>query len=179
MCVCARARVRARANLCTLSPDVTVLTDLLALLATSGSLSLRPAILTRGPTPVVPGHRNYLPTDIFLLTRIWEFRAKGFGDREAVLAGLAKTGHVITAAGVIMAIAFAGLLFSAEPVLNQISFFMVAAVLLDTLIVRTILVPALMVVLGPANWWPRKVPDAHPPVDLSSSGIKHQASPVF
>ena len=65
-----------------------------------------------------------------------------------------------------MAIAFAGLLFSQEPVLNQISFFMVMAVLLDTLIVRTILVPALMIVLGPANWWPRRVPDAHPPMDL-------------
>jgi len=85
-----------------------------------------------------------------------------------------------------MAIAFAGLLFSQEPVLNQISFFMVMAVLLDTLIVRTILVPALMIVLGPANWWPRRVPDAHPPMDLdlplqssSTHGGAGQYHPTF
>jgi uncharacterized membrane protein YdfJ with MMPL/SSD domain len=46
------------------------------------------------------------------------------------------TGHIITAAGLVMAVAFVGLLFSAEPVLNQLSFFLVLAVLLDTFLVR-------------------------------------------
>ena len=47
-------------------------------------------------------------------------------------------------------------LFSAEPVLNQLSFFLVVAVLLDTLLVRSILVPAYMALLGAANWWPSR-----------------------
>ncbi len=53
-----------------------------------------------------------------------------------------------------MAIAFVGLLFSDEPILNQLSFFLVFAVLFDTLVVRSILVPALMALLGKWNWWP-------------------------
>jgi uncharacterized membrane protein YdfJ with MMPL/SSD domain len=67
-------------------------------------------------------------------------------------------GHIISAAGAIMAIAFLGLLFTGEAVLNQISFFLVFAVLLDTLLIRTMVVPACMSLLGNANWWPGRVP---------------------
>lgn len=58
---------------------------------------------------------------IFLLSRVVEFRKQGFSDRESVLLGLARTGRVITAAGIIMAIAFLGLLFGHEPLLQQVS----------------------------------------------------------
>lgn len=100
-----------------------------------------------------------LDYDIFLLTRIREYRAMGVadpGDDSAsnVLMGLAQTGGVITAAGAIMAIAFLGLLFSGEPVLNQLSFLLVFSVLFDTLVVRSVLVPAMMTLLGRWNWWP-------------------------
>ncbi len=63
---------------------------------------------------------------------------------------------IITAAGAIMAIAFIGLLFTGEAVLNQISFFL--AVLLDTLLIRTLVVAACMSLLGRANWWPTTMP---------------------
>lgn len=64
-----------------------------------------------------------------------------------------------------MAIAFAGLLFSQEPVLNELSFFLVFAVLVDTFVIRLLLVPSLMVLLGDSNWWPGAVPLT--PIDLS------------
>ena len=57
-----------------------------------------------------------------------------------------------------MAVAFVGLLFSTETVLNELSFFLVFAVLFDTLVVRTILVPSLMTLLGRWNWWPSRSP---------------------
>ena len=95
---------------------------------------------------------------IFLLNRVMEFRLQGFTDRESVILGLAKTGGVITAAGLIMAVAFLGTFFAGEPVLQQLSFFIIVAVLVDTFVVRAMLVPAMMVTLGKYNWWPRKMP---------------------
>jgi len=95
---------------------------------------------------------------IFLLNRVMEFRLKGFTDRESVILGLAKTGGVITAAGLIMAVAFLGTFFAGEPVLQQLSFFIIIAVLVDTFVVRAMLVPSMMVTLGKYNWWPRKMP---------------------
>ena len=93
-----------------------------------------------------------------MLSRIIEARAEGKGDAASIVEGLTKTGSTITAAGLIMATAFSGLLFSAEPVLNQISFFLVTAVLVDTFLIRALFVPAFMAGLGRANWWPRKMP---------------------
>lgn len=61
-----------------------------------------------------------------------------------MLLGLAKTGRIITAAGIIMAIAFFGLLLSNQASMNQLSFFLVIAVLFDTFIVSTILVRTLL-----------------------------------
>ena len=53
-----------------------------------------------------------------------------------------------------MAVAFSGLLMSSVGVLNQTSFFMVFSVLLDTFLIRMIMVPAIMGILGDWNWWP-------------------------
>jgi uncharacterized membrane protein YdfJ with MMPL/SSD domain len=64
-----------------------------------------------------------LDYDIFLLTRIVEFRDQGYTEKASIMMGLCKTGGIITAAGIIMAIAFSGLLFSSEMLLNQCSFY--------------------------------------------------------
>jgi len=101
-----------------------------------------------------------LDYDVFLLSRILEAREDVHvlsDDRQAIVIGLTKTGSTITAAGCIMATAFSGLLFSSEPVLNQISFFLVFAVLVDTFVIRALFVPALMTALRGNNWWPRKM----------------------
>ena len=57
-----------------------------------------------------------------------------------------------------MAVAFSGFLFSHIPLLNQLGFFVVFAVLVDTFVVRPLLVPALMAILGRAAFWPARMP---------------------
>lgn len=99
-----------------------------------------------------------LDYDIFLLVRVHEYWMEGYTLRESLLRGLSKTGHIISAAGVIMAIAFSGLLFSSQPAVNQLAFFLVVSVLFDTFIVRPIMVPALMILLRRASFWPSKQP---------------------
>eukprot|EP00048_Salpingoeca_helianthica_P017415 m.237109 g.237109 ORF g.237109 m.237109 type:complete len:844 (-) comp20941_c0_seq1:46-2577(-) len=103
-----------------------------------------------------------LDYDIFLLTRIVEYRRQGLSDRGSILLGLARTGRIITAAGGIMAVAFFGLLFSKIGLLNQMSFLLVFAVLIDTLFIRTMVVPAIMTLLGRANWFPLRMPQPEP-----------------
>ena len=115
-----------------------------------------------------------LDYDIFLLTRIVEFRRHPLSDRGSVLMGLTRTGRIITAAGGIMAVAFFGLLFSKVPLLNQMSFFLVFAVLLDTLVIRTMVVPAIMVMLGKINWWPSTMPKLT--IDLHDETVNHNDS---
>lgn len=96
-----------------------------------------------------------LDYDLFLLVRVAEYRKKeNFPNTEAVTRGLISTGPIITSAGVIMAVAFSGLLFSKTPAMNQLSFFLVSAVLYDTFVVRTLIVPAMMSLFGDASWWP-------------------------
>lgn len=99
-----------------------------------------------------------LDYDIFLLSRISEFRDKGFTDKASIHKGLYKTGNVISFAGIIMAIAFSGLLLAREMVLIQFGFMLCIAVLIDTFIIRTILVPAIMAIAEKWNWWPGKKP---------------------
>lgn len=99
-----------------------------------------------------------LDYDVFLVSRIVEYRAEGKSDVDSVLLGLAKTGRIIAAAGIIMAIAFFGLLLSSQASMNQLSFFLVVAVLFDTFVVRLFFVPAMMGILGKANWYPMHMP---------------------
>ncbi|MCG3258345.1 MAG: MMPL family transporter [Candidatus Heimdallarchaeota archaeon] len=99
-----------------------------------------------------------LDYDIFLLSRISEYRRKGYSDKASILKGVHKTGGIISAAGVIMAIAFSGLMLSSLQVMNQFGFILCFAVLIDTFVIRTILVPAIMSIAEKWNWWPTKVP---------------------
>jgi putative drug exporter of the RND superfamily len=92
--------------------------------------------------------------DIFLLVRIREEWLAGFDTREAICCGVAKSGNIISSAGVIMAVAFSGLLFSGTSAMNQLSFYLVFAVLFDTFVVRPLLAPALFSLAADTNWWP-------------------------
>lgn len=96
--------------------------------------------------------------DIFLITRIFEYRQLGFSDRESIIYGVAKTGSIISGAGLIMALAFSGLMCSPKLMLQQFGFILIVSVLLDAFVVRTVLVPALMLSAGELNWWPHKMP---------------------
>lgn len=91
--------------------------------------------------------------NIFLMSRVRE-ETLAHGTRLGVLRGLTTTGGVITSAGVVLAATFAALMVIPLAFLVQIAFIVAFGVLLDTLVVRSLLVPALVVDIGPKAWWP-------------------------
>ncbi|MFF6951462.1 MMPL family transporter [Streptomyces iakyrus] len=91
--------------------------------------------------------------NIFLMSRVRE-EALAHGNRQGVLRGLTTTGGVITSAGVVLAATFAALMVIPLAFLVQIAFIVAFGVLLDTLVVRSLLVPALMIDIGPRAWCP-------------------------
>jgi len=99
-----------------------------------------------------------LDYDVFLFARVVELRHKGLSNRNAVHAALRLTGPTITAAGLIMSIAFFGLLLSSVPTNNQIGFVMAFGVLMDTFVIRTCLVPACLTLAASLNYWPHRLP---------------------
>jgi len=96
--------------------------------------------------------------NIFLMTRVREEAGK-VGTRAGVIKGVTVTGAVITSAGIVLAATFAVLGMLPLVPLAEIGFSVAFGVLLDTLIVRTILVPALVHEIGPKIWWPSKLQD--------------------
>ena len=108
-----------------------------------------------------------LDYDIFLMSRVVEFRREGWSDQASISLAIEKTGTIITAAGVIMSISFAGLLLPKSTVLNQYGFALFIGVAFDTFVVRTVVVPVIFSVMNvnwlfphakDVNWWPREMP---------------------
>ncbi|MFD5414277.1 MMPL family transporter [Streptomyces nojiriensis] len=99
--------------------------------------------------------------NIFLMSRVRE-ESFTVGTREGVLRGLVTTGGVITSAGVVLAATFAALMVIPLAFLVQIAFIVAFGVLLDTLVVRSLLVPALIIDIGPRVWWPSALARARP-----------------
>ncbi len=93
--------------------------------------------------------------NIFLVTRAQEEAVK-LGTREGMIKALSSTGGVITSAGVLLAAVFAVLGVLPLIALLQIGIIVCLGVLLDTLLVRTVIVPALAFIAGDRFWWPRK-----------------------
>src|SRR2546425_878848 len=91
--------------------------------------------------------------NIFILTRIREEAQKGKETRQAVVDAVDRTGGIITALALILAGALGSLLLSSNRLLEGFGFAIALAVVLDAMVVRTYLVPAIMSVLGPRAWW--------------------------
>jgi RND superfamily putative drug exporter len=94
--------------------------------------------------------------NIFLVTRAKE-EAQLLGTREGMIRALAATGGVITSAGILLAAVFAVLGVLPLITLTQIGIIVCVGVLLDTLLVRTVIVPALAFIAGDRFWWPRVI----------------------
>ena len=96
-----------------------------------------------------------LSTDygVFLLTRIKEARDGGLSDPDAVAVGLQRTGAIVTAAAILLAVALGAFVTSDLVFLKELGVGAAVAVLIDAFVVRGLLVPALMRLLGRANWW--------------------------
>jgi RND superfamily putative drug exporter len=91
--------------------------------------------------------------EVFLVMRIRESWEATRNTAAAVRLGLSRTGRIVTAAALIMAAAFSGFVAGRVPGLQQLGLGLALAVLLDATVVRMLLVPALVAVLGRWNWW--------------------------
>jgi RND superfamily putative drug exporter len=91
--------------------------------------------------------------EVFLVSRIYEEWRKRGDNREAVIHGLSATARTITAAAAIMVLVFGAFILGGERVIMLFGVGLATAVLLDALIVRSVLVPALMLLAGRWNWW--------------------------
>jgi uncharacterized membrane protein YdfJ with MMPL/SSD domain len=110
-----------------------------------------------------------LSTDygVFLLTRIKEARDSGLPNDEAVAVGLQRTGRIVTAAAILFCIAIGAFVTSEMIFIKQLGLGTALAVLIDATIVRALLVPSLMKLLGEWNWWaPRPLARLHARIGL-------------
>jgi RND superfamily putative drug exporter len=94
--------------------------------------------------------------NIFLMTRVREEAAK-IGTRDGIIKGVTVTGGVITSAGIVLAATFAVLATLPLVILAEIGFAVAFGVLLDTILVRSLLVPALAYEMNHSIWWPSKL----------------------
>jgi RND superfamily putative drug exporter len=90
--------------------------------------------------------------EVFLVSRIYEEWHRRGDNNEAVAHGLAATGRTITAAAAIMVLVFGAFILGGQRIIDLFGVGLASAVLLDALIVRSVLVPALMLKIGDANW---------------------------
>jgi RND superfamily putative drug exporter len=105
--------------------------------------------------------------NIFLMTRVREESARA-GTRRGMIIGLTVTGGVITSAGVVLAATFAALAVIPLVLLVQLAFTVAFGVLLDTFVVRSLLVPALTLDVGRRMWWPGRLSRAPQPSPAQS-----------
>jgi RND superfamily putative drug exporter len=115
-----------------------------------------------GPVPVV----SYVPLfmfavlfglsmdyEVFLVSQIEEHVNSGQDNRQSVVSGLVTSARVITAAAFIMVFVFGSFVLNGDPTVKQFGVGLAVAVVLDATVVRCLLVPALMLLMGRANWW--------------------------
>jgi putative drug exporter of the RND superfamily len=91
--------------------------------------------------------------EVFLVSRMREEWDESHDNEHAVAAGLAKTGRIVTAAGLVMFAAFFGFVAGSIVGLQQFGFGLAVAILIDVTIVRALLVPSVMALMGRWNWW--------------------------
>jgi RND superfamily putative drug exporter len=91
--------------------------------------------------------------EVFLLSRVREDWLATGDARGSVVRGLSSTGRVISAAAAIMIAVFLGFATEADVVVKMLGFGMAVAILLDATVIRMVLVPATMALLGRWNWW--------------------------
>jgi putative drug exporter of the RND superfamily len=107
--------------------------------------------------------------EVFLLSRVREEYRRHGDNTRAVIAGIAGTGRTITAAALIMVAVFSGFVLGSDPVVKMMGVGLATAIFLDATVVRLVLVPATMKLLGDLNWWlPRWLDRLLPELDHAS-----------
>jgi RND superfamily putative drug exporter len=122
--------------------------------------------------------------EVFLVMRIHEEWLRTGDNREAVRLGLSATGGTITAAAAIMIVVFGSFILGGQRVIKEFGVGLSAAIFVDAVVIRTALVPAIMLLMGKANWWfprwlDRVLPRIHvEPEDLSELDEEEPLVPV-
>ncbi len=150
-------------------PPQAALMNLLSIAASYGVLTaifqygwLSKLVGLSGPVPIV----SYVPLfmfailfglsmdyEVFLVTQISEHVHEGRDNRRSVVLGLVTSARVITAAAMIMVFVFGSFLLNGDPTIKQFGVGLAVAIVIDSTVVRCLLVPALMVMVGETNWW--------------------------
>ncbi|MEJ5256317.1 MAG: MMPL family transporter [Acidimicrobiales bacterium] len=120
--------------------------------------------------------------EVFLLSRIREEYGRSGDSHASIVVGLAKTARVITSAALIMMAVFLAFVTNPEPTVKMIGLGLAVAVFVDATIVRMVLVPSTMELLGGANWWlprwlDRLLPDIHLDDDARAAPVTPVGSP--
>ena len=122
--------------------------------------------------------------EVFLISRMHEEWTLSGDNKRAVIRGQAETGRVITAASLIMILVFVAFILTGQEAIMQIGLGFAAAIFVDAYVIRTVLVPAVMHMLGRANWWlpawlDRTLPRLHvEPAELTSAGLLREPTSV-
>ena len=167
-----------------LVPLTATLGFLLSVMATLGATV---AIFQEGVFGIFPGQPivSFIPIfligvvfglamdyQVFLVTRIREAHVHGASYREAVVDGFRNSARVVTAAALIMTSVFAGFIFMDEPIVQSMGFALAAAVIFDAFVVRLVLIPALMYLMGEKAWYlPRWLDRIIPNVDIEGENL--------
>jgi len=167
-----------------LVPLTATLGFLLSVMATLGATV---AIFQEGMFGIFPGQPivSFIPIfligvvfglamdyQVFLVTRIREAHVHGASSREAIVDGFRNSARVVTAAALIMTSVFAGFIFMDEPIIKSMGFALASAVIFDAFVVRMVLIPALMYLMGEKAWYlPKWLDRILPHVDIEGASL--------
>ncbi|GAA3537874.1 multidrug RND transporter [Aeromicrobium flavum] len=167
-----------------LVPLTATLGFLLSVMATLGATV---AIFQEGMFGIFPGQPivSFIPIfligvvfglamdyQVFLVTRIREAHVHGASFRESVVDGFRNSARVVTSAALIMTAVFAGFIFMDEPIVQSMGFALAAAVIFDAFVVRLVLIPALMYLMGEKAWYlPKWLDRIIPNVDIEGENL--------
>ena len=115
--------------------------------------------------------------EVFLISQIFQAHAAGKGPHEAVRVGVGTSARVITAAAIIMITVFGSFVLNGEPVIKQFGVGLSVAILLDATLVRMVIVPATMVLLGDWNWYLPRWLQWLPRIDLPEEDTSTEPLP--
>lgn len=167
-----------------LVPLTATLGFLLSVLATLGTTVL---VFQKGVFGIIEGQPivSFMPIiligmvfglamdyQVFLVTRMREAHVHGMSTRDAVVDGFRNSARVVTAAAAIMIAVFAAFILQTEPIIQSMGFALAAAIVLDAFIVRLVLIPALLFLMGEKAWWiPRWLDRVLPNVDVEGEKL--------
>jgi RND superfamily putative drug exporter len=110
--------------------------------------------------------------EVFILSRVREEWLRTGDPRRSVVTGLASSARVVTAAAAIMVSIFASFVTGQDPIVKMFGVGLSVAVLLDATLIRMVLVPSALALMGRANWWlPKFLDRALPRIDVEGTGL--------